>query len=560
MLRELRIKNFAVIDQLTVEFAPGFNVISGETGSGKSMIITALEFVLGAKASSEYIRSGMAQMIIEAVFHLPEQSLQEKLDKFGISGSDENTLILRRRLNQQGKSSCYANDCFISLATLNDIGQDLVDIHGQHQHQLLLRQEKHIDFLDGFAGLLTQRNQLADLYQEWQEVLRQLSRLKQQKDQQSMKKALLTFQVQEIEQANLQPGEEERLKTERNLLNNANKILESGHWIYQALYESEGAVSEALSGVENKLRDLSRIDPELAPLEESSQALKYQVADLASAINDYLSQIEYNPERLNQVEERLMLIDTLKRKYGPGIGQILDFQQKITSDLEQISHQDHDLIDLERKQKALAEILNHMATEFSQIRRKKTLDLEAKLEAELMQLGMLQAMIKVQFSPQTGDDPAYQGNAQGLDNVEFLFSANPGEEPKPLAKVASGGELSRIMLVLKSLISNPDQTGSLVFDEVDTGISGRVAEVVGQKLKQSASCQQIICITHLPQIAALADQHFVVQKAVNQGQTFTGIIKLDLDARIKELARMLAGSQITASALTHAEKMLNAAG
>lgn len=557
MLQRIRIKNFAVIDNLVIDFEPGLNIISGETGAGKSVIITALELVLGARGSSEFIRTGAEQMIVEASFSLGNSEIRNKLENCGIDLDSEGILTLKRRLSRQGKSACFANDSLINLATLMDLGQELVDIHGQHQHQLLLRPETHLDFLDSFAGLLKSRQHLEKLFNNWQNVQKKCMQLQAQKHQQAMKKELLEFQVQEIDQADLREGEEESLKTERTLLLNAEKILENGQWVYQTLYAAEGAVSEMLAQAKTNIRELSRFDEKLSPLLETAESLGYQVEELAFSINKYLDNIEYNLERHQEIENRLSLIEGLKRKYGQSVGEVIKFRQKIKSELENVFNIDQKLENLEKQGQKLEAELNQIAAGLSENRHAASRHIESLMEKELKQVGILQADFRVSFKPVKETEKGYKGNAQGLEEVEFLFSANPGEQPKALAKVASGGELSRIMLVLKGLLSGGDRVGSLVFDEVDVGIGGKIAEVVGKKLKKTAEFQQVVCITHLPQIAALAGHHYKVDKKVEQEKTFTSITKLDAAARIEEIARMLAGAEITPAALNHAQMMIH---
>ncbi len=555
MLKELKIKNFAIINQLSVDFNSGLNIISGETGAGKSVVITALELALGSKASSEYIRSGTDHMLIEAAFLISSPDIKQKLEKYGID-NDDDILILRRRLSRQGKSTSYANGCQINLTVLNDIGQELVDIHGQHQHQLLLRPETHLEFLDNFANLLPQRQKLSEMFNAWQNILKKLTRLEEQKRQQAMKKELLSFQLQEIEQADLCEGEEESLRNERGLLLNAGKILETGQWIYQSLYAADGAVSETLTQIKNQLNKLGQINAELAAFGESAASLKYQAEELASSLNDYLDNIEYNPARHQEIEERLSLIEDLKRKYGNSIEDILRFREKTAAELNALSNANQTMEDLNQQRTGLEKELEKTAAVLSGKRRQSAAQLESLMEKELAQLGMPRAAFKINLSPVAGNSAGYSGNAQGMEQADFLFSANPGEQPKALVKIASGGELSRIMLALKGLLAGNDRVGCLVFDEVDVGIGGKIAEVVGKKLKQSAAFRQVICITHLPQIAALAEHHYTVSKQVHNGQTFTDILYLGMPGRIKEIARMLAGEEITPTALTHAQEMV----
>ena len=558
MLRELRIRNFAVIDELTVEFGPGLNVLSGETGTGKSVIVTALELVLGGRSAAGYLRSGAREMSVQAVFSINPAQFKAKLEKYGLEAED--VLILRRRLGASGKSYCYANDVSISLAALADMGQELVDIHGQHQHQLLLRAENHLSFLDDFAGTSAKARQLERLFADWRELRDRQRRLQEQRREDELHQELMQFQAREIDEAALEEGEEERLLAERNLLLNAGKILESGHWAHRALYAGEGSASELLARARERLRGLGRFAGELAELERILESLGYQLQDAASSLANYLETVEYDPARHRQIEDRLALLSALKKKYGASVGEILEFRRKLAARLEGAGNSDEKLRQLTARAADLQRQLVDLAADLSCHRRRAREKLEKCMSDELAQLGMPQAVFQVCLrplaGPRAGGDDGYSGTERGLEEAEFLFSANPGQSPRPLRRVASGGELSRIMLALKGLLAGADRVGTLVFDEVDAGIGGRAAEIVGRKLRRQAAFQQVICITHLPQIAALAQHHYTVSKRIEQGRTFTAIARLGSAERVREIARMLAGARITPAALAHAEQMI----
>ncbi len=581
MLQQLLIKNIAIIDELEISLYPGLNIITGETGAGKSIVISALDLVLGGRASAESVRAGEDKARVEAQFDLKRlDSVKAVLSEYGLENDTDGQLILRRQIAQAGKSSGYVNGSLVPLWELEKVGERLVDIHGQHQHQLLLNPATHLDFLDALGGLLPQCQELSQIYSQWQARRDELQRLTQENEAKKQRRQLLEFQLQEIDQANLRENEEGELRAERQILLNAGRLTEYGQFIYQNLYEAEGAVLDVLAQVQEKLKSLAGIDPSLAPHVEVAESVNCQLQDLAMEVNRYLGKVEHNPDRLQATEERLAEIEKLERKYGKPLGSVSAFRDQAALELQSIGQTDERIEQISQEQQVLTGQLNQLALELSARRKDTSQRLEGLMSAELNQLGMPKAQFLCSLSPvcsspihrghdspmnrgttilgrgQGEEDGVYTGNSQGIDQVEFLFSANPGEPPRPLAKIASGGELSRIMLALKTLLAEGDQVATLVFDEVDTGIGGTLAAVVGRKLRALAASRQVICITHLPEIAALADHHYSVAKGVADGRTQIQWKKLDKTERIEELARMLAGEEITDTARQHAREMM----
>ncbi len=559
MLQNLLIKNIAVIEELGISLSPGLNVITGETGAGKTIIINSLELLVGGRSSADSIRSGESKARVEAQFNLTRiPELNHILEKYGLNDGDSGQLILRRHLTQGGKSTSYVNDRLVSLKKLDEIGQGLVDIHGQHQHQLLLNSDTHIDFLDILGRLTSFRQELNRLYSRWQAKQDELNLLTRQNEARDQRRQLLEFQLQDIDRARLREGEDEELKVERQKLLNSERLTEYGQFVYQNLYERKGAVLDLLAQVQDKLQQLARLDPTMKPQAETAESVRYQLQEIAMENRRYLNDVEYDPAQLQLVEDRLAEIGGLERKYGSPLARVLDCRRQIISELENIGGVDERLEILSRELKTDAGELNQLAAGLSKRRLETGRRLKKLMSCELDQLGMQKAQFCCQLNSQPIQPDIYAGDDNGIDKVEFMFSANPGEPPRPLAKVVSGGELSRIMLALKTLLAEGDRVPTLIFDEVDVGIGGSVAGIVGRKLKKLAATHQIICITHLPQIAARADQHYVVSKQLINGRMQTRVEELDYARRIEEIARMLGGENVTDTARQHAQEMLNA--
>ncbi|MBN2433124.1 MAG: DNA repair protein RecN [Acidobacteria bacterium] len=555
MLRYLHIRNIAVIDELEVEFSDGLSVITGETGSGKSIIIDSLELLLGSKASSELIRSGEEQALVEGLFTVPPSSpVWSLLAEQGIDheSSSGGTLMIRRGIAAAAPNKSFVNGVLVPVGFLRELGQYLVEIHGQHDSRILLQPKYHRELLDGFhneRGLLDEVAQLARRIEQTRRALAELNRNEHDRLQ---RLDLLNFQIREIETAGLQPDEEGRLTDERNILANAERLLQIGTRGYERLYEAEDSVMNELNRILQDLEEGVRIDPSLEKVLAGVQGAIYQLEDAAYAHRDYAQRIEYNEERLNDVETRLALLDRLKRKYGGSIVEILDFFNRISAERSGIESADERKENLAGELGRLRESYGKTAGRLTTVRTRAARRIEKAIEEHLRELGMTQTRFKVNVA---GVEHQEHYPTAGIDDVEFLVSPNVGEDLRPLHKVASGGELSRITLALKLILhAEPDLT--LIFDEVDSGIGGATAEIVGRKLLSVSRQNQTFCITHVPQIAALGEHHFLVDKKVVGRKTMAGIRCLERDDRVEEVARMLGGISVTDLSREHARQLI----
>jgi len=567
MLQELSISNFAIIDQLRLSFSSGMNVFTGETGAGKSIIIDAVSALLGARLSGEtVIRAGADRAVVEGIFALsPEEAalIKPTLAELGLDEGDDE-LILSRELNRSGRNVCRVNGRAVTVAVLEEIGQRLIDIHGQGEHLSLLRVREHLGYLDRYAGLAEERARLAETVGELRRVRQALQECLRDERELARRMDLLQFQVGEIEAARLDPAEEEQLLQQRTLLANAERLLELANSSYALLNGGEQqrrAVLDLLGTALHDLTQLEKLDPTAAPHRQAVEDALYQLEDVARALRVYRDGIEYNPARLEQVEERLSLIQGLKRKYGDTVAEVLRFGEKARAELEAISHNEERVAELRVQEEALLRRAGEQAARLSAARREAAARLERAVEEQLAELKMEGARFVVAM--ERTEDPAgpeidgrrWALDASGVDRVEFLIAPNPGEPPKPLAKIASGGEASRLMLALKSVLSQADSVPTLIFDEIDAGISGRVGTLVGRKLWNLARDHQVLCVTHLPQIASLADCHMSVSKRVVDERSVTQVRPLDESERVQELANLLGGDHGSASVL-NAEELL----
>lgn len=550
MLAELNVTNFAIIEKLHIPFAPGFNVLTGETGAGKSIIIDAVSALVGERADSTVIRSGTDQALIEGIFLLKgdlQRIIAPLLQEYGLEGEDE-ALILTREINRDGRNVCRVNGRAVSLRVLKQIGQELIDIHGQTEHLSLKRVRQHVDFLDRFADLGGLRSKVAAKVKDLRQVRRSLEGLLRDERELARREDLLRYQVQEIAAAKLQPGEEEALNQERTLLANAERLTTLADAAYQALYESDEerkAVLDLLAEATQALKGLEELDPTLQEQRKTAEEVSYRLEDLARNVRSYRDGIEYNPDRLRQVEERLDLIYNLKRKYGDSIAEILAFAERAARELDDIAHSGERIAELQDQEKKLLAEIGRLAGELSAARREAGERLSAAIERELVDLNMGRARFTVAIEQAEAEDGVevggkrYAFDATGIDRLEFLISPNIGEPPKPLAKIASGGETSRLMLAMKSVLSAADYIPTLIFDEIDAGIGGRAGMVVGQKLRNLTPGHQVFCVTHLPQIACFGDAHFRVWKEVVGNRTVTKVQRLGDEERLEELTLML---------------------
>jgi len=547
MLKELRIKNLAIIDDLKVVFEEGLNVLTGETGAGKSIIVDSLNLAFGSRAQSEFVRSGEKEAVIQAYFEV--RDIQD-LPDIGIDVSDG--LIIRRVISAAGKSRAYINDTQVSIQSLSEIGRRLVDIHGQHEHQSLLSVEKHRFFLDSFGKLHGDRGAVEELYRDIMELKGNLHNLKQKAHERSHRIDFLEFQVREIDTASLKAGEKEALLEERAILSNLSRLKELAEAAYATIYGSDGSCLERLSSILTSVKDMSSIDHgavEIKDLLESAQPL---IGDASVLLRNYKDKYDVEPERLDNVEERLELIKKLEKKYGEGVESIIRFRNDAAHELETLENISEKSGSLEAEIEIKEEKLLHAAGLLSEKRKKAATTMEALIKNELKDLAFGNTEFLIDLR-QEAVAP------HGFDAVEFLFSANPGEQPKPLVKIASGGELSRVMLALKSIFAEYDAIPVLIFDEVDAGIGGKTAERVGEKLKKLSAKRQVLCATHLPQIASMGDFHLKVDKKRKNGRTYIEVTEISGDDRLSEIARMLSGT-ITEVSLKHAKELLNNSG
>ena len=554
MLIELSITNLAIIDALRLTLVPGFNVLTGETGAGKSIIIDAMNLLLGERASTDMVRTGCAGGAVEGVFALAVDEMDELSTLLCEQGLEddlaEETLILRREISRSRRNICRVNGRAVTLNVLQALGSHLVDIHGQGEHLSLLQPRRHVDFVDHYGGLWPERIAFGERVAALQAVRRELAALQQDERELARRIDLLRYQMGEIEAARLQGGEEATLRHQRNLLTSSERRLQLAAEAYEALYEGEDeqrAVVDLMGAVQEALTELARLDPAVGEVQGIAESCGYQLEDLARTVRDYRDDIEYEPDELMQIEERLDLITSLKLKYGDSISEVLAFAQRAGEELDTISHSEERIEELTARGATLLSELAEAGRILSAHRREAADRLSAAIEDELQQLGMAEARFSVEIAwraDESGvslDGERYGFDATGIDRVEFFIAPNPGEDAKPLAKTASGGETSRLMLALKTALSTIDPVPTLIFDEIDTGIGGRVGSVVGEKLWTLAQDHQVFCVTHLAQIACYGAQHLRVSKQVVEGRTTSQAAPLVSDARISELAVMLGG-------------------
>jgi DNA repair protein RecN (Recombination protein N) len=570
MLHEIHIQNYAVIDKLELEFHAGLNVFSGETGSGKSILVDALGLALGERASADVIRTGEERAAVTAVFRCGERGAAAaawkiKFEELGLAAND-GELILRREIQSNGKSRMLANDQPVTIAAIKNLAAMLVEIHGQSEHIQLLGREAQLALLDQFAGAGALLEKVGELFARRREYERALAELSQNEQDRLRKVDLLSFQVRELEQAKLEPGEDTRLEEEKTLLANLEKVRAAAGSAFQLLYEDEGSAGARVAGAIRAIEELSRYDPSFIAHAEPLAGARTTIDDLAITLRDYLGNLNAEPHRLEEVEDRLALLDRLKRKYGRTMEEVMEYLESARQDLRNIEHADERRVEAERDLAEAATAYRKTARELSQKRREAARKMAKLVLEELAQVGMEKTRFEIHFETL----PDERATSQGVDDIQYRISPNPGEDLRPLEKIASGGELSRLMLALKTVAAGKQAAGTgksagavvptFVFDEIDAGIGGRVAESVGQRLKRLARRSQVLCVTHLAQIACFADHHYFVEKFERGGRTLTSVEQLTGDEdRAQELARMLSGSKITDAALKHAQTMLKQA-
>ncbi|SEN22234.1 DNA repair protein RecN [Lihuaxuella thermophila] len=558
MLRELSIRQFAIIEEIQLRFEEGFHVLTGETGAGKSILIDALGLVAGGRASSEFVRHGADKAEVEALFELsPSHPVRPVLAEWGIE-EDPDSLIIRREITATGKSTCRINGRIVTLSMLKQIGKKLLDISGQHEHQSLLDVDEHLELLDQFGGeqIFSIRRKYERVFEQYQQLSKELDRLNLNQKEIAQRIDLLEFQKDEIQSAELVPGEDEELEQERNRLAYSEKLITHSAKAYDHLYgEQEGL--DHLQAALSHLEEILPLDETLSPVYETIQTCTYQLEEAVRELSRYRDQLEFDPNRLNEVEERLHLIQQLKRKYGDTIEDILRHGEQVERELEQLMHRDERQAELKEKIDQLYVQMESLAKELTMIRKKVATELEAKVEQELADLNMASTVFHVAFYPDAYRTARF--TSAGQDLIEFQIAPNPGEPLRPLAKIASGGELSRIMLALKCIFADIEGIHTLIFDEIDTGVSGRAAQAIAEKVAVLAKKNQVLCVTHLPQVACMADFHFYISKESLNEKTRTHVELLASQDRTLELARMLGGVEVTRTTREHAEEMLRLA-
>jgi len=538
MLRFLRIEHLAVIDEVQVDFEPGLNVLTGETGAGKSMLVEAVGLLMGGRAAADLVRTGESQASVQAVFE---------------TGPHE--LIVRRDISAQGRSRAFIDDALVTATALDDRTGPLVELHGQHEHQTLLDPQSHLSILDEFAGLAPSRDRTAAAFRRWKQLQSEFDAFQMDEREKAARLDLLTFQVGELEKANVRSGEDEELETSRRVLGSAEKLQRLCSEAYSALYDSDDAALVQLGHVWKRVAELAEVDPVFLPhVVEAREAIKPQLEDLATTLRGYGEHIDASPARLQEVEDRLALIERLKRKYGPALSDVIEKRSALSRQLDALQNADERRAGLEAETDAARSEFLTNARALSHQRREASRGFAAQVGRLLADLAMGRTEFEVRFDT---DVPEAAWTEAGIDSAECYLSANVGEEPRPLARIASGGELSRVMLAIRTLAAADTPGKTLIFDEIDAGIGGRVADVVGKTLRRLGEQFQVLCITHLPQIAAAGHVHFQISKAVVNGRTQTRVARLSAAERVEELARMIGGASQTDAARAAARELLS---
>lgn len=551
MLLELVVENYAVVERLRVHFHSGLNLLTGETGSGKSIVVDALGLLLGSRASADMIRTGESRARVAGIFDVRDQAgIRKLLEPAGLEIED-GELLIEREILAGGKSRAFVGSRPVSAALLKDLAPHLADIHGQHDQQLLFSSDAQRDMLDAFGAHRDLLDHIAAVFGEWRQAAAELAELESSEQQKLRLLDLWSFQRKEIESAELQEDEEGTLENERRVLQNVQRLQEAAETAWAAVYDSPESALSLTRIAAKRIDELCRIDSSLESLREQAKAADLALQEVSYGLRDYLGRLEANPGRLEEVENRLAGIDKLKRKYGQSVPEILAFLQDVRGKIESVENAGERMAELRNLQKRLAEAYEKAAADLSSRRSAASRKLEKRVEGELAGLAMERTVFRIQIAPA-------EWSAHGADRVEFLVSPNVGEEPRGLERVASGGELSRIALALKTCLASPKhaEQRTLVFDEVDAGVGGSAAEGVGRRLKKLAAANQVLCVTHLAQIASFADHHYRVEKLESGGRTIAAIEELDGEGRTKEVGRMLSGQTLTPEALKHAEQLI----
>lgn len=563
MLKSLEVKDYALIEHINIEFGRGLNIITGETGTGKSILIDAMGLLLGERASTEVVRKGADKSIVESLFEVKGNAkVKTILEQNDIDFYPD--MIVRREVSLKGSNRCFINDTPVSLSVIKDIGDLLVDLHGQHEHQSLLRKETHIDYLDDFGDYNNLLLKYREYYFKLIETEKELETLKEQEQILKEKKEINSFQLKEINTVSPEVGEEEKLIDELKILENSEKLDGLSTGIYDLLYDSEKSVYDSLVQINNDLNKLREIDKSFNESFSEIETALTLIKDISEFVRSYKSKIDIDPGNIESVRERIGAINLLKKKYGGSVKSVLERRSKLEEELELTENYSNKISELNKKLMNLGKETGSVAKSISKKRKEKAKEVKTEVENYLMQLGIPNPKFKTEIIIETAENDSSvvvdgkpsKHNSKGIDRVEFYLSTNPGEDPKPLAKIASGGEISRVMLSLKSTLAKSDRLPLLIFDEIDVGVSGRIAQRVGGALKSLAKYHQIIAITHLPQIAGLADQHYSVSKITEEGRTVSSIKKLTDKERIKEIAKLISGEKITEASIRGAQELM----
>lgn len=554
MLETLHIKNVALIEESEIRFDKGFNILSGETGAGKSMVIDSIHFVLGERTSKDFLRKGEQDAQVEALFVTKEKEFQNLLLENGILPEEDGSVLISRTIHASGRSVCRVNGSIVTAGMLKKFSENLIDIHGQHEHQSLLNSSKHSALLDKFCGenIVNLKMELSQLCTEYKKIQASIKELNVDERQRTQRMDILQFQIDEIIDADLKESEEEELLKRKKALANCEKRQQITSNALQLLYngnERQASVVDLICDSIHDLQELANIDETTIPFRDTLNSIYAQLDDIVREIQKYSGTIESNPEELEFLEERLQLIYHLKRKYGNEVQEILQYLEKIKEELNLLSDSEEIICKLSKKKESIKKEIEKLCIQISAIRKEKAKEIQKEIEKQLWDLEMKNAHFEILVEQKE------EFNANGWDRVEFLISPNMGEELKPLAKIASGGEMSRIMLAMKTVFSKADNVETFIFDEIDTGVSGRTAQKVAEKMLSISKNHQILCITHLPQIAAMADRHYFIQKMVYNDRTATKVYELQQKDSIHELARLIGGAKITPATYKAAQEI-----
>ncbi len=555
MLKSFEVKDYALIEHISVEFGNGLNIITGETGAGKSILVDAMGLLLGERASTEVIRKGAAKSVVEGIFNVKEnKKIQILLEENEIEFHSE--LILRREISLKGSNRCFANDTPVSLSLIKELGNLLVDLHGQHEHQSLLRTETHIDYLDEFGDYPDLLIKYKATYNDLLKAERELKLLMEREKKLNEKKEIFSFQIKEIDAVAPEEGEEAKIIDELKILENSEILAELTDQIYQLLYDSENSIHDSVVKVQSHLNKLIEIDKSFLESSNEAETVIALVNDISSFVQSYKSKVDLNPELVEQLRDRLGAISLIKKKYGGTVKSVLEHRNKIGEEFALAENFAENIAELNLKSKELQRKAEEVAKLISQKRKQVSVKVKKGIESSLKELGIPQPEFKADIENDFYEDKRLKLTVDGIDRVEFYISTNPGEDPKPLAKVASGGEISRIMLSLKSVLAKRDKLPLLIFDEIDVGVSGKIAQKVGNTLKELSKHHQIITITHLPQIASHAKIHYVIEKTPNKDRVVSSIKKLNNDEQVIEVAKLISGEKITDKSISTAQELL----